>query len=195
MTLFAILAQTLRMLFLYCPDSVEESADPLCLFTTVLTILISLLSSTFAAVQANADTEIVYQMALRAFESFLDPDPLKELQLKGFPRRHDRTRQSRSAHMLRPTAQHPRARHPAPVPLLLVAAHAAQSPGLPRADPELAHPALPGLAHSRDLSEKVDLVPRCATHKPPLGQDSEDGARRSCADAGRVRRAGREGGL
>lgn len=39
----------------------------------MLTILISLLSSTFAAVQANADTEIVYQMALR--ESFADRLP------------------------------------------------------------------------------------------------------------------------
>ncbi|GAA5866603.1 hypothetical protein JCM3774_004027 [Rhodotorula dairenensis] len=52
MTLFAILAQTL-----------------------LLTILISLLSSTFAAVQANADTEIVYQMALRTIER-AKADPL-----------------------------------------------------------------------------------------------------------------------
>ncbi|BGP06427.1 Calcium channel YVC1 [Rhodotorula toruloides] len=52
MVLFAVLAQTL-----------------------LLTILISLLSNTFSAVQANAETEILYQMALRTIER-AKADPL-----------------------------------------------------------------------------------------------------------------------
>lgn len=43
--------------------------------TLLLTILISLLSNTFAAVQANAETELLFQKALRTIER-VKADPL-----------------------------------------------------------------------------------------------------------------------
>jgi hypothetical protein len=64
--------------------------------TLLLTILISLLSNTFAAVQANAETELLFQQALRSFFHFLisrDPEALTSF----FPCRNRRARQSRSS--------------------------------------------------------------------------------------------------